>query len=158
MEFIDNVKKVIEMPWLIRQVILRTMGKNMDDEVYIKKLYKIRNGIELNLDNPQTFFEKNNWLKIYDRRNIYTTMVDKYAVKEYVGEIIGNEYVIPAFGKWNNFREIDFDSLPNQFVLKCNHDCGSTVICKDKKKFDKDAAHKLIEKHLKTDYYIKFRE
>lgn len=158
MNIIDNVGKVVKMPWLIRQVALRNFGKNMDDEKYIKKLYKIRNGTDLNLDDPVTFFDKNNWLKIHDRKEIYSMMVDKYDVKKYVADIIGSKYVIPAYGVWDAYDDIDFNKLPDQFVLKCTHDCGSTVICKDKKNFDWDGAKSLIEKHLKTDYYIKFRE
>lgn len=158
MNVVESVKKVIEMPWLIKQVVLRVIGRNMDDEIYVKKLYKIRNGVELNLEKPVDFFEKNNWLKIHDRRDIYSMMVDKYAVKDYVGRKIGKEYIIPTYGKWDSFDEINFEDLPDQFVLKCNHDCGSTVICKDKKKFNYKAAKKLIEKHLHTDYYKKFRE
>lgn len=158
MKFIETIDKVREMPWLIPQVMLRITGKNLNDEEYIKKLYKIRNGKELNLDNPTTFFEKINWLKIHDRKEIYTTMVDKYDVKKCVEDIIGKEYVIPALGVWNNVEEIDFDKLPDQFVLKCTHDCGSTIICRDKDCFDIAAAKKLLNKNLKTDYYLKFRE
>ena len=84
---------------------------------------------KLNLKTPQTFNEKLQWLKIYDRKPIYTTMVDKYEVKNYVADKIGDEYIIPTLGVWDSFDEIDFDSLPDQFVLKCTHDSGGLVIC-----------------------------
>lgn len=100
---------------------------------------------KLNLKTPQTFNEKLQWLKIYDRKPIYTTMVDKYEVKNYVADKIGDEYIIPTLGVWDSFDEIDFDSLPDQFVLKCTHDSGGLVICKDKSKLNKEKAKKKIE-------------
>ena len=115
-------------------------------------------GKPLNLKNPQTFNEKIQWLKIHDRKPVYTTMVDKYATKEYVANIIGEEYIIPTLGVWNSFDEIDFDSLPEQFVLKCNHDSGSTIVCKDKSKLDKVAAKAKLEKCLKRNYFYSARE
>ena len=129
----------------------------LPDKIYIKKLYKARTGKELNLKNPQTFNEKQNWLKLYDRRPEYTMMVDKYKVREYVAEKIGEEYLVPLLGVWDSPDEIDFDSLPNEFVLKCNHDNG-VIICRDKSTFDIDAAKKNLEWRLKRDYYRKLRE
>ncbi len=131
---------------------------SMPDEEYLKKKFKYSMGKELNLDNPQTFNEKLQWLKLYDRKPVYTTMVDKYEAKKYVADIIGEEYIIPTLGVWNHFDEIDFDKLPNQFVLKCTHDSGGLVICKDKAKLDKAAAKKKIEKSLKRDFYLNGRE
>ena len=128
------------------------------DEKYIKRKFKAKLGYSLNLDNPQTFNEKLQWLKLHDRKPIYTTMVDKYEVKKYVASIIGEEYIIPTLGIWDSFDEIDFDSLPNQFVLKCTHDSGGLVIVKDKSEFDKRKALKQIEKSLKTNYYYLGRE
>ena len=98
------------------------------------------------------------WLKLNDRKSEYTMMVDKLAVKDYVANKIGNEYIIPTLGVWNYFDEIDFDKLPNKFVLKCTHDSGGLVICKDKNTFDKKAAKKKIEKCLKRNYYWSGRE
>ena len=112
----------------------------------------------LNLDNPQTFNEKLQWLKLYNRKPEYTMMVDKYAVKDYVASIIGSEYIIPTLGVWEKFDEIDFDKLPNQFVLKCTHDSGRVVICKDKSKFDYNFARKRINKGMRTNYYLLGRE
>ena len=136
----------------------RGFYNKMDDRKYLELIYHALMHKELNLDNPQTFNEKLQWLKLYDRRPEYTTMVDKYAVKEYVANIIGEQYIIPSLGIWNHFDEIDFDKLPNQFVLKCTHDSGGLVICKDKNKFDKATARKKIEDCLKHNYFYYYRE
>ncbi len=143
-----------------RFLILSGQGfyDNMDDEAYLKRKYKACMGKEIHLDSPQTFNEKLQWLKLHDRKPEYTTMVDKYAVKMYVADIIGEKYIIPTLGVWNHFDEIDFDKLPNQFVLKCTHDSGGIVICKDKNKLDLKSAKKKIEKSLKQNYYWSGRE
>ena len=125
---------------------------------FIKIEYRNRMRKKLNLKNPQTFNEKLQWLKIYDRKPIYTTMVDKYEVKNYVADKIGDEYIIPTLGVWDSFDEIDFDSLPDQFVLKCTHDSGGLVICKDKSKLNKEKAKKKIELSLNRNYYYHGRE
>lgn len=134
------------------------MGKIFSDEFLLKCSFRQNMGYPLNLKAPKTFSEKLQWLKLYDRKAEYTTMVDKYAVKEYVSNIIGEEYVIPTLGVWDRFEDIDFDTLPDQFVLKTTHDSGGIVICKDKSNFDFDAAKKKIKKSLKRDYYFIHRE
>lgn len=131
---------------------------NMPDRDFLEKVYAIRMGKKLNLDVPVTFNEKLQWLKLYDRNLAYTTMVDKYAVKEYVANKIGSQYVIPTLGVWDRFDDIDFDALPNRFVLKSTHDSGGLVICRDKQRFDRKAAKKKLEKSLKRDYYLLHRE
>ena len=128
------------------------------DEKYVKKMYKYKMNEELNLKKPQTYSEKLQWLKLYDRNPIYTKMVDKYEVKDYVSKIIGDEYIIPTLGVWDKFDDIDFNSLPNQFVLKCTHDSGGLVIVTDKKNFDKKAAKTKINHCLKRNYYTNTRE
>ena len=128
------------------------------DKYFIKIQYRINMGKNLNLDNPVTFNEKLQWLKLYDRKPIYTMMVDKYEVKKYVADIIGEQYLIPTLGIWDNFDDIDFDSLPEQFVLKCTHDSGGLVVCRDKKKLDKKKAKKKISSSLKRNYYWLGRE
>ncbi len=130
----------------------------MSDETYLKIGYRIRMGKRLNLDNPQTFNEKLQWLKIHDRKPEYTTMVDKYEAKKYVAERIGEEYVIPTLGVWDKFDDIDFDSLPDQFVLKCTHDSGGLVICRDKSTLDIKKARRKIENCLKHNFYYSNRE
>lgn len=157
-----TVKKAVSFVFdkKYRQSWLATKGfyNKMPDEKYLKMRFKTTIGKELDLDNPKTFNEKLQWIKLYDRKDIYTTMVDKYAAKKYVAEKIGEKYIIPTLGVWDSFDEIDFDSLPNQFVLKCTHDSGGLVIVHDKAKLDKEKARKKIEKSLNYDYYAYGRE
>ena len=129
-----------------------------DDRICAKRWFEVRTGYELNLDNPKTFNEKLQWLKLNDRNSFYTQLVDKYAVKEYVSNIIGKEHIIPTIGIWDDFYEIDFKSLPNQFVLKCTHDSGSSVICLDKNSFDYEMAREKLTKCLNRNYYYVGRE
>lgn len=128
------------------------------DWMYLKLLYRRYFNKELNLNNPITFNEKLQWLKLYDRRLEYTIMVDKFAVKKYVSNIIGEEFIIPTLGVWDKPEMIEWNLLPNEFVLKCTHDSGSSIICRDKAKFDIDAAIKKLETCLKKNYYIAGRE
>ena len=130
----------------------------MNDEKYIKRMFKARMGRKLNLNNPKTFNEKLQWLKLYNRKPEYNKMVDKYEVKKYVRDIIGEEYIIPTLGVWDKFEDIDFDALPDRFVLKCTHDSGGLVICKDKAALDIEAARKKINTSLKNNYYYWGRE
>ena len=132
--------------------------KWMSDEQCIKFWYRIIFGKELDLASPKTFNEKLQWLKLYDRKPIYTTLVDKYAVKEYVASVIGEEYVVPTYGVWDSFDDIDFDSLPEKFVLKCTHDSGGLIICKDKNKLNIKAARRKINRCMKRNFYWVYRE
>lgn len=131
---------------------------SMEDEKYIKRLFKAKMGYPLDLNNPKTFNEKLQWLKLHDRNDIYTTMVDKYAAKQYVSSIIGEKYIIPTLGVWEKFEDIDFSVLPDQFVLKTTHDSGGVVICKDKSRFDFKEAQEKINSSLKSNFYYQFRE
>ena len=131
---------------------------NMPDEEYICKMYKIGTGKELNINEPSTFNEKLQWLKLNDRKPYYTTLVDKHLVKLEISKMIGEEYVIPTLGVWEKFEDIDFDALPNQFVLKCTHDSGGLVICKDKEKFNYNSARKKINKCLRRNFFFTGRE
>lgn len=128
------------------------------DKMAVSIKYRNHFLTKLNLDNPTTFNEKLQWLKLYDRRPEYTLMVDKYRAKDYVAGIIGKDYIIPTLGKWKAFSDIDFDALPNQFVLKCNHSSGDAVICKDKATFDIESARKKLTDALNKDYYLVSRE
>lgn len=130
----------------------------MSDKSYLKLLYWDKFGKKLNLDNPKLFNEKLQWLKLYDRNPSYTQIVDKYEVKKIVSEKIGEQYVIPTLGVWEKFDQIDFDTLPKQFVLKCTHDSGGIVIVKDKTSFDKKNAKDKIESCLNRNYYYPGRE
>ena len=128
------------------------------DKLFLRLSYYFRMGKWLHLKHPKTFNEKIQWLKLYGRRLIDTVLSDKYAVKEYIAKTIGSQYVIPLLGVWDRFEDIDFDSLPNQFVLKCTHDSGGVVVCKDKAAFDKEAAKNVINKGLQNNYYVYSRE
>ena len=130
----------------------------LPDAIALRIQYKNRFLKDLDLEHPETFNEKLQWLKLYDRRPEYTRMVDKYAAKAYVASVIGEEYIIPAYGVWDSFDDIDFDALPDQFVLKCTHGSGDAVIVRDKKKFDKAAAREKLTKSLRVDYYKIGRE
>lgn len=129
----------------------------LSDKSFIKKIYKKRMGKEINLSEPQTFCEKQNWLKLYDRRPIYTVMADKYLARNFVAERIGEEYLVPLLGVWDNADEIDFDSLPEKFVLKCNHN-SDVVICTDKSTLDIEKTREKLNNQLKVDYYCRKRE
>lgn len=127
-------------------------------EDFLKKMYQIRMGRELNLEDPVTYTEKLQWLKLYDHRPEYTTMVDKYAVKQYVAEKIGPEYVVPLLGVWDRVEDIAFDSLPERFVLKTTHDSGGIVVCKDKSSLDIAEARKKLQYFHRRNYYDRNRE
>ena len=128
------------------------------DKLYLQMLYRRVLDKKLDLKTPKTFNEKLQWLKLYDRRPDYTIMVDKYAVKQYVADIIGEEYIIPTLGVWDRPEEIDWNKLPEQFVLKCTHDSGGLVICRNKSQLDKSMALKKLDDSLKCDYYKVGRE
>lgn len=128
------------------------------DLFYLNNFYRFKFGKKLNIKNPVSFNEKLQWLKIYDRNDLYSIMVDKHEVKKYVSEIIGEEFIIPTVGVYNTFDEINFDKLPNQFVIKCTHNSGGVIICHDKANFNYKLAKKCISKNLKTNFYKYGRE
>lgn len=130
----------------------------LPDEKYLRLIYRARTGRKLNLENPSGFSEKLQWIKLYDRKPEYIQMVDKYTVRDYIQRKFGEQYLIPLLGVWDNPSDIDFDQLPNQFVLKCTHDSGSVCICKDKSVFDRNAAIQRLAKHQKSGTYWKTRE
>lgn len=128
------------------------------DRLYIETVYKRINHVSLNLDSPQTFNEKLNWLKLYNQNPLYTKLADKYLAKEYVAGVIGEEYVVRNYGVWKTFDEIDFDSLPDRFILKATHDSGGVTICRDKSQLDMLALKIKFDRILKTNYFYKLRE
>ena len=139
--------------------MLHRFGKWLPDKAFIKCKFRFAMGYKLNLRQPKTFSEKLQWLKLYDRRPEYTTMVDKVKAKEYVASVIGEEYIIPTLGVWSDPDQIDFDSLPDRFVLKVNHNSGTGMyICKDKTKMDVEKVKIGLRKGLKENYYIRNRE
>lgn len=128
------------------------------DKAYLQLYYFAKYKKFIDFNNPKTFNEKIQWLKLYDKNPLYTILVDKVEVKKYVAERIGEEYIIPTLGVWDNPYDIDFDKLPNKFVLKCNHDSGEVFICRDKESFDKEYALKKLSQLLKDDFYLIGRE
>lgn len=138
--------------------ILFSFSKLIPDKLYLKLKYRSKTGKKLDFKNPKTFNEKLQWLKLYDRKDIYTTMVDKSEAKKYVADIIGKEYIIPTIGVYDKFEDIDFKELPKQFVIKCTHDSGGLVICKNKDQLDIDEAREKITDCLKKNYYWRGRE
>lgn len=128
------------------------------DKIYLKMIFKKHMGKKLNLKNPETFNEKLQWLKLNDRNPMYTSLVDKYEVRKHIKTSIGNKYLIPLLGVWERTEDIDFDSLPDKFVLKCNHDSGGVIICKNKNLFNKENAIRFLNKQMKVNYYYGLRE
>ena len=154
-----HIKRYLKKPALI----IPYLGKYgwfrwMSDEAYIKMVYRIYFGVYPDLEHPKNYSEKLNWLKLHDRQPQYTEIVDKYTVKQYISGIIGEKYVVPTLGVWDRFEDIDFDALPNQFVLKCTHDSGGLVICRDKSRLDKAKARRKISASLKRNYFWIGRE
>lgn len=127
-------------------------------DAFLQRMYRIHFGREPNLNNPKTYTEKLQWLKLYDHRPEYTRMVDKYAAKDYVAKKIGSEYLIPLLGVWERVEDIDFDALPERFVLKTTHDSGGIVVCKDKSTLNISAVKRKLKYFLKRNYYDHNRE
>lgn len=140
--------------------ILQNINFLFPDKLYLTLLFRLKMGYWIDWKHPKTFTEKLQWLKLYDRKPEYTTMVDKYAVKEYVAKIIGEEYIIPTLGVWDRPEDIDWDSLPQKFVLKTTHGGGGSgvVICKDKTTFDKNDACSKLKRSLSRSIYDTLRE
>lgn len=138
--------------------ILELFTRYIPDEIYLKILYLARTKSFLNLKNPRTYNEKVQWLKLHDRKKEYGQLVDKYEVKKYVADIMGEECIIPTLGVWDRPEDIDRDSLPDKFVLKCTHDSGSIYLCENKETFDWDGAIKDMKIALKRNFYYKGRE
>lgn len=140
--------------------LLQHLGVWLPDRLYLKWMFRLKMDYKLDLKDPKTFSEKLQWLKLYNRKPKYSTMVDKYAVKDYVAKIIGQEFVIPTLGVWDRPEEINWDSLPDRFVLKTTHDGGGcgVVICRDKNTFDKANAIAKLRQSLSHNSYKGGRE
>lgn len=128
------------------------------DSLYLKVLYRVIMGRKLNLKNPKEYNEKLQWLKLNDRKPEYSTMVDKYEVRGYIEDLLGDKYLIPCLGIYDSVDDIDIDALPDKFVLKCTHDSGSVEICKDKSSFDIEGARHRLSQAMKRNYYATYRE
>lgn len=153
------VRIITSRDWRMHYLVYSPIGRLMPSEKYLKCIYKLQMGKELDLGNPQSFNEKLQWLKLHDHNPLYTTLVDKYAVRGYIKEKLGEEYLIPLVGgPYASVDEIDFDQLPDQFVLKCTHDSASVTICRDRATFDIAAAKKKLNKALKVNFFYFGRE
>ena len=156
------MKKIIKYIKHPSNIILYFMNKGyfkwLDDEKYLKIKYKIIMNKKLNLENPQDFNEKLQWLKTYDRNPEYTKMVDKYEAKKYVANIIGEQYIIPTLGVWKKFEDIKFEDLPSQFVLKPTHTSGNVFVCKNKDNIEYRELKKEVDKWMERKYYYLHRE
>lgn len=151
--------RIIKDPYVLVFWFFKYSGLSyISDYIFLKTHWHLHMGYKLNLKKPRSFSEKLQWIKLYDRNPIYSLFVDKYEVKQYVNSVLGSGYTIDTIGLWNNPQEINFDNLPNKFVLKCTHDSGSIVICKDKRNFDKKAAIQKLNEALKRNYYRLTRE
>lgn len=140
------------------KTLLYKFGLLLPDSIYVRLKYWNAFGKFPRLRNPQTFNEKLTWLKLHDHNPLYTKMVDKLEVKEYVAELIGEEHIIPTYGVWDKAENIDFNSLPDKFVMKATHDSGRVIICRDKSKLDKKWAREEMKKSLKRNFYAVTRE
>lgn len=155
---------IIQQPFVKKPLLAlyngywETIARLMSDKAYLKFVYKRNFHRELDLENPKSFNEKLNWLKLYDRKPLYSQLADKYLVKQIVAEKIGEKYIVPNFGVWKRFEDIDFEALPNQFVLKATGDSSGVNICRDKATFDKKTAQKKLNHSLHTNYYYRTRE
>lgn len=149
---------MVKFKYRLLYKLTRTFPALFPDSWYLKSYYFLEMGRDLNLDSPVLYSEKLQWLKIHNRKPEYVIMVDKVKVKEYVTSLIGEEYIIPTLGVYDRFDDIDFDKLPEKFVLKCNHDSGNVVVCKDKARLDINNARTVLNDALNTDFYLRGRE
>lgn len=160
-EFINfqTIKEILTSPALFIRAINRVgLLSWVSDESYIKWRYKSTFKKKLDLENPKKFSEKLQWLKLYDRKPIYTEIVDKFEVRKFIEEKLGEDILIPLLGHWEDVESIEWDKLPNQFVLKATHDSGGVVICKDKTTFDFEEAKIKLNDYLSRNYYLAGRE
>ena len=155
-----KIIKLINDPfWACGVILRRFLSRHInDDKLFIKWEFFFAMKYFPNLKKPLTYNEKLQWLKINDIHDEYTSLVDKYEVKKYIKRLIGDEYIIPTLGVWDKFEDIDFNKLPNQFVLKTTHDSGGIIVCKDKSKLDLDYARNKINRSLRHNYYLEHRE
>lgn len=156
---IDYGKKIINNPYHIFKTISSRGGfRWLSDKLHLKLMYYVNFRKRLNLENPSTFTEKIQWLKLYDRNPLYTKLVDKYEVRKYIKSKIGEKYLIPLLGVWNNIDDVEWENLPEKFVLKTTHDSGGVVVCHSKEKLNFESAKKKLQASLNTNYYYSSKE
>lgn len=154
----EKIRKVLTDSKFRKFEIVKFLAHFYSDRKYLETIFPLRTGYKLDLDNPQTYNEKLQWLKLYDHRPEYIQMVDKVEAKRFAARIISEEHIIPTLAIYERAEDIDFDALPNQFVLKCTHDSGGIVICRDKSNLDRKAAVKKLARGLKKNYFYQNRE
>ena len=154
------VKKLTDNPFVVIKFVLMNsaIAKLINDQKYIELIYLFFYRKKLNLKCPKTFNEKLQWLKIYDKKPVHIIMADKYDVKQYVANIVGKEYVVPTLKVYDKVEEIRYEELPNQFVIKCTHDSGSTFICRKKEDFDWKKVKKSLKRACSKNYFFRGRE
>lgn len=155
MALYHKIKELSKNPGLFFVFFVNKLVDYLSDETFVKLVYFFSLGKKLNLNNPETYNEKLNWLKLNYYNPLYTELVDKASVKKYITQLIGPEYVIPTLGVWDSFEEIEFEKLPNSFVLKTTHGGGNlgVVICRNKSSFDIEHAKSVLTKSLNSDSY-----
>lgn len=158
-KIMSKIRTFIENPqYFITSPAAKGWLNWVPDSLYLKVLYRVIMGRKLNLKNPKEYNEKLQWLKLNDRKPEYSTMVDKYEVRGYIADLLGDKYLIPCLGIYDSVDDIDIDALPDRFVLKCTHDSGSVEICKDKSSFDIEGARHRLSQAMKRNYYATYRE
>lgn len=159
MRLVNQLKSVVKEP---KKIFLYAnyvgLLNWMPDKLYLKLMFKVKMNKKLNLNNPITFNEKLQWLKLYDRKEIYTEYVDKLKVRDIVRTLVGDSILIPLYGVYEDFESINFESLPNSFVLKCTHDSGGVIVCQDKNKLNIKDAKKIINRSFKRNFFYNGRE
>lgn len=154
-----RINKVIANPYkVIPYLASKGLLNKLSDKFYLKLMFRARIGKKLNIKNPETFNEKIQWLKLHDRKEYYSDIVDKLKVRDYISETIGESYLTPLINVYDDVEQIDFDSLPNKFVLKCTHDSGGVVVCDDKRSLNVNKAKRKLKRHLKSKYFYHGRE
>ena len=158
-KIMSKIRTFIENPqYFITSPAAKGWLNWVPDSLYLKVLYRVIMRRKLNLKNPKEYNEKLQWLKLNDRKPEYSTMVDKYEVRGYIEDLLGDQYLIPCLGIYDSVDDIDIDALPDRFVLKCTHDSGSVEICKDKSSFDIEGARHRLSQAMKRNYYATYRE
>lgn len=145
------------MNYYIKRIVL-ALTQWIPDKYYLQILHKVKVHRKLNLENPATFTDKMQWLKLYDCQPQYHSYADKLTVRKYVKDRIGEDHLIPQIAVYNNPEEIVYEELPDRFILKCNHDSASTLICLNKKDFDWKKAKIFLHKRQKLPFYLEGRE
>jgi len=159
----NSILKRISKIFTNTAIIIPYLGRKglvnwLSDKTYLKLTYYSKFKKKLNLENPQSFNEKLQWLKLYDRKPEYTKLADKYSVRSYIKEVISDEILIPLLGVYDKFDDINFDRLPDRFVIKCTHDSGGVIIYNDRNKLDINETRKKVNKLLRRNYYYQSRE